>query len=71
MLYYNEPFSNRMSVIELEQFIQTMRESVRTKLQSVGTENVSFIAHILAQELYNVPISQPMKCSIQFLLSMI
>lgn len=44
-----------MSVIELEQFIQTMRESVRTKLQSVGTENVPFIAHILAQELYNVP----------------
>ena len=54
-VYYNESFSNRMSVIELEQFIQTMRESVRTKLQSVGTENVPFIAHILAQELYNVP----------------
>ena len=49
-----------MSVVELEQFILSMRDSVRSHLQSVDPENVAFIAHLLTQELYNVSVLKSM-----------
>lgn len=52
-----QSFSSRMSIVELEQFILSMRDSVRSHLQAVDPENVAFIAHLLTQELYNVRFS--------------